>query len=394
MTDSLERVLCYAEARGFSGPDPYDLLASALPLQALPPAFSFALTQVHKRSPLNLRPLLRIPPVLMPKAAGLFLKAYALRHGGPGPDGAPLDYSSQMAWLFDRIVADGIETEHGWAWGIPFPYSALTKFQAPHTPSAVVTAFVHDGVCEYFRVTGDERARAVIEAATEFVRNDLPRTETEDGLCFSYTVVEQDQYFNANTFVARLLARSYAITGSEALRDLARRSVAYTLARQQSEGFWNYRVKHDGTEKRQVDFHQGFILDALSEYAAYTGDDDPAISDALERGAAFYRDEQFTPEGQALWRWPKRWPADIHNQAQGIITFSKLGDLGTASRIATWTLAHLRAPDGTYYHRRGRFLLNRVRHMRWGQAWMALALTHLIVARERAAKALASQTTL
>ncbi len=372
--DALERVLGYAEARGFAGPDPYDLLASPLPLRSLPPVVSFALTQLHKRNPFSLRRALKIPPVLMPKAAGLFLKAYALRHGQTGV------YGAQMTELFDWIVEHSVETEHGWSWGLPYAYSSLTKFQSPNTPSAVVTAFIHDGVCEYLRVTGDERARAVIEAATAFIIHDLPRTERDDGLCFSYTPIQRDECFNANALVARLLAQTYAVTGDEHLRDLARRSVDYTLARQQPEGFWNYRIKSDGTEKRQIDFHQGFILDSLMDYAAATGDDDPALRDAIKRGARFYRDEQFTADGRALWRWPKAWPADIHNQAQGIITFSKLGDLDTAARIAAWTLDHMRDADGAFIYRRGRLIQNQVRHMRWGQAWMALALAELLVA--------------
>ncbi len=377
---ALDAVAGYAEARGFAGPDPYDVLASPLPLRALPPVVSFALTQLHKRNPLSLRRVLRIPPVVMPKGIGLFLKAYALRHQRPGGP----DYGEQMAGLFDWIVEHSIETEQGWSWGLPFAYSSLTKFQPPNTPSAVVTAFIHDGVCDYLQATGDERARAVIEAATAFVVGELPRTERAAGLCFSYTPIQRDECFNANALIARLLARSYALTGEESLRDLARQSVAYTVAKQQSEGFWNYRVKSDGTEKRQIDFHQGFILDSLVDYLAATGDDDPAVRAALDRGAAFYRTEQFTDEGRSLWRWPKPWPVDIHNQAQGIITFSKLGDLDTATRIADWTLRHMRGPDGAFYHRVGRVIENRVRHMRWGQAWMTLALSHLMVALDAA----------
>ncbi|NNF57577.1 MAG: hypothetical protein HKN04_04985, partial [Rhodothermaceae bacterium] len=280
----LGAVTRYAEARDFAGPDPYDLLASPLPLRSLPPAVSFLLTQVHKRNPLSLRRALRIPPVLMPKAAGLFLKAYALLQQQPGSP----DYTPQMTWLFDWIVEHSIETERGWSWGLPFAYSSLTKFQPPHTPSAVVTAFIHDGVCEYLQATGDERARAVVEAATAFVVHELPRTETEAGLCFSYTPIQRDECFNANALIARMLARTYALTGDTHLRDLAQASIAYTVAKQRPEGYWNYRIKGDGTEKRQVDFHQGFILDSLIDYEAYAGDADPAIRNAIERGARFY----------------------------------------------------------------------------------------------------------
>src|SRR5215470_3101849 len=83
MTDverSLSRLLEYCRAEGWIGYDPYDALNSPLahaPL--LNNRFSrTALTQLVKRSPLNLRPLLRIKKGLNPKGVALGARALML----------------------------------------------------------------------------------------------------------------------------------------------------------------------------------------------------------------------------------------------------------------------------------------------------------------------------
>ena len=208
-------------------------------------------------------------------------------------------------------------------------------------------------------------------------------TEHPDGLCISYTPVMQDGCYNASLLGAELLARTYTVTGETALRDVAERAVQYVVARQHADGRWNYSVDLDtGAERAQVDFHQGFVLDSLYACMTHAGLDDPAYDATLRRGAQFYYEQQFTNEGRALWRLPKRWPSDIHCQAQGVITFSKLHHLDPAygpfaERIAAWTIRHMQDPEGFFYYRRGRVFTNRIPYMRWGQAWMMLALAHL-----------------
>jgi len=84
MTDvferSLSQLLEYCRTEGWTGYDPYDALNSPLahaPL--LNNRFSrTALTQLVKRSPLNLRPLLRIRKGLNPKGVALAARAVML----------------------------------------------------------------------------------------------------------------------------------------------------------------------------------------------------------------------------------------------------------------------------------------------------------------------------
>ncbi len=75
-------------------------------------------------------------------------------------------------------------------------------------------------------------------------------------------------------------------------------------------------------------------------------------------------------------------PLFVHNQSQGIITFSLLKDydpsfLPFAQTIADWTIKHMQSPKGYFYYRLTPLFKNKIPYMRWGQGWMMLALAEL-----------------
>ena len=82
LEDTILRLEKYCRSRNWAGFDPYDALNSEL-FARTPLAKSriarLAFTQFLKRSPVNLRPLLRVRPQQDPKALALFLMSYARR---------------------------------------------------------------------------------------------------------------------------------------------------------------------------------------------------------------------------------------------------------------------------------------------------------------------------
>ena len=79
------------------------------------------------------------------------------------------------------------------------------------------------------------------------------------------------------------------------------------------------------------------------------------------------------------WRYPNLWPINIHNQAQGIITFSKLGKYinkykKKSRTITNWTLSNLQSSEGFFYYEKHKYFTNKIPYMRWNQAWMLYAL--------------------
>ena len=66
---------------------------------------------------------------------------------------------------------------------------------------------------------------------------------------------------------------------------------------------------------------------------------------------------QFSSNGISFWRWPKKYPIDIHNQSQGIITFSIFKDFSSSyldfsKTIAKWTIENLQSKRGNFYYQK------------------------------------------
>ena len=378
--DAMTQLRAYVEAEQYKGYDPYDALNSSVDFSKFGQWGPVLAIQIQKRNPINIRKQLGIKKGINPKALGLFLYAYSQLY-----ELEKNDYYLQKARYLVRLIREHIS--HGYSgacWGYNFDWASPGKYLPAYTPSVVVTAFVTRGLFKYYLVSQDELAFSLLTSACDFILKDLPHTETEDGLCISYTPVKRDCCYNASLLGAELLARVYALTNDNHLRETALRAVDFVVAHQYEDGHWKYSVDlKTGKERNQVDFHQGFVLDCIKDTIRFTRESDEVYKNAILKGAFFYKNNQFQSNGRSMWRLPGAWPVDIHHQAQGIITFSKLASLDASfgefsERIARWTIKHMQDPKGYFYYRKRRLWTNKIPYMRWSQAWMFNALTQLV----------------
>ena len=378
--ESLQKLKIYIEKEGFKGYDPYDTLNSFLPFDKLgkwPPVLAI---QFQKRNPLNIRPLIGIKKDYNPKAMGLLLHAYSQLYQVE----QNTVHLENAKFLFDWLCDNSSPGYSGLCWGYNFDWASPVKLLKAYTPSIVVSGFIAKGIHNYYLQTGDKKAPEVMDSICHFLLNDLEQTETADGICFSYTPVMKDCCYNASLLGAELLARTYAINGNTKYKDLALNALDFVIQRQHDDGRWNYSLDlSSGKERTQIDFHQGFVLDSIAAILEYTGSREVKYQQALEKGLQFYLNEQFFPDGRSKWRLPRIWPVDIHNQAQGIITFSLASDIDAryldfSCSIAQWTIRNMQHHSGYFYYRKYKFYNNRIPFMRWSQAWMLLALAILL----------------
>lgn len=369
----------YVEAEGFAGYDPYDALNAKIPFQRMGKWPAVLVTQALKRLPLNIRHLLGIKKGINPKAMGLLLHAYSMMYQRtPSPE-----IREKMEDLFRWLEENVTPGYSGAAWGYNFAWANPGKTVPAFTPSAVVTGFICRGIHDYHSATKNPDAKNLITSAAEFIDQDLEKTEFPEGICISYTPVQRDCCYNASLLAVEVLALADRVSEQEAFKDTVRKAVDFVVSRQKGDGHWNYSQDlKTGAEREQVDFHQGYIVESIHRIATITGTRDERWAESVARGARFYREQQFTSQGRSLWRWPRRWPVDIHHQAQGIITFAGLKNLGPeypecARHIAEWTIRHMRSPRGYFYYRKYRVGANRIPFMRWAQAWILLALAVL-----------------
>ena len=379
VTAAIQSLLAYVEKENFKGYDPYDTLNSWVPFHWLGKWGPAVATQIQKRNPVNIRPVLGIKKDYNPKGMGLFLKAYCNLY----KQTADKEYLDKAKWIFDWLAQNYSRGYSGLAWGYNFPWASSSEYKEPFLPSVVVTQQVVDGIHAYFELTKEERARQAIISAAEYVDKDIPVTKFDAGISFAYTHQSKGACYNASLHAAEILLKSCLVQG-QSPDERIEQAVRFVLSKQKADGSWYYSYNPEtNTERKQIDFHQGFVLVSLHHFKQHCDFLQEDITRAIENGLTFYRNEQFLPSGQSLWRLPKKWPVEIHNQAQGIITFSLLKDYcpdysDFADTIARWTIGHMQDSSGFFYYLKYPWFTNKIPFIRWSQAWMLLALTFFL----------------
>lgn len=383
----LQQLIGYVESQQYQGYDPYDILNSPLKVKKLGLLPSAIAIQIQKRNPINFRALVGVKKGVNPKGIGLFLQAYSLLYAKSGDDSIKAKADELFQWLVDNPT----KGYSGLCWGYNFDWASSKKYLNAYSPTVVVSGFISKAIFQYYLATKSEKAKEALISVGEFVLKDLPLTTDETGICYSYSTVEHDICFNASLLGGELMSYLYHLTGSDHYKEQAIASANFALSRQKEDGRWNYSIDIEtGNERAQIDFHQGYVVDSLYQIDKYTGSD---FSEAITRGMKYYRENQFLEDGRSLWRVPKKWPVDIHNQAQAIISFSRMqhispGYLPFAQVVANWTIENMRNSKNGYFHyKKYPTYAIKTPMIRWSQGWMMLALTELQLANYKAEKA-------
>lgn len=379
---SLLYLIAWVENNDYSGYDPYDgMSAENLKVIFINKYSRIFITQILKFFPINMRPFIGIRVDRNPKGIGLFLRSYVKMYNIT----KDISYLEKAVQLVDWLKANTSRGYSGFCWGYNFNWQNLNWFLSKGTPTIVNTSIIANAILDIYDATKKLEYLSIARSCCDFILNDLNITLDNQGrICFSYTPFDRDLCHNANLLGAELLSRVYSITGEDELLQYANKAFEFTLVHQNADGSWNYSI-NPITEKprKQIDFHQGFILDSIYNFIKYVDPADEKYRKALLKGSEFYMKEQFLPDGRCKYRWPRVYPIDIHNQAQGIITFSKLGDLDKgylefAKKIALWTINNMQDESGYFYYQKWPIFTNKIPYMRWSQAWMMLALSTLM----------------
>ncbi len=140
------KLLAYCRANDWAGYDPYDALNSRV-FQALP-FLNFkwsrlALTQLNKRSPINLRPLLLVPKSQNPKGLALFLVSLLKlsRAGMVEDDGS-------IRKLADRLLELRSENTPFSCWGYNFAWQTRFELVPRGLPNIICTTFAANALLD------------------------------------------------------------------------------------------------------------------------------------------------------------------------------------------------------------------------------------------------------
>jgi uncharacterized protein YyaL (SSP411 family) len=375
----------YVKKTGYEGYDPYDGLNGQITssLGKRNKWLNIFIIQAFKTSPINPRAFFKVHKSINLKSIGLFASAYLKLYRVTKEKKFLTDAEYCLNLLKNTSLKERY-SEYCWvasSYNVQFPDDLGT----PDVPSIVCTATCTLAFLHHYETTGSEDSLQIAKSAARFIVNHLYLSDKEKSM-FRYTPTYKTNIsiYNASTFGVRILSHIYRHTKNTELLDISNQVMEYILSKQKTNGAW-YFSEMNGVERKQIDFHQGFLLDALDDFIKNMQPEERKYSDALRKGAEFYRNEQFLPDGRCKWRYPRLWPVDIHNQAQGILTFSRLQTLKPeylefARTIADWTITHMQDKSGYFYYQKWPVLTNKISYIRWGQAWMLLALSNLLEA--------------
>jgi len=372
------KLLAYCQQNDWAGHDPYDALNSRL-LSILPVLDSrlprLVLTQVLKRSPVDMRRLLQIPKTQNAKGISLFL-AGVLKAPELVARGTPDVVSS----LEETLVTLRSPDSGYWCWGYSFPWQTRTIIVPRAAPNLVCTTFVANAFLDLYEQRHDPRCLAIAQSAAEYLLYELYWTEGDSIAGFSYPLRSlRVQIHNANFLGAALLCRVYKHTGERKFLIPALSAARYSASKQHPGGSWDYG---EAPAQRWIDnFHTGYNLCALQSIGRYAETEE--FESCIRRGFDFYRAHFFCPDGAVKYFHDRTYPVDIHCVAQSIITLLAFKEfdpdnLQLAHSVFQWAMDHMWDDRGFFYYRVIRLGTIRTSYMRWSQAWMFLALSHLM----------------
>jgi hypothetical protein len=375
------KLLAYCRQNDWAGHDPYDALNSGL-FKALPWLDSrlprLALTQVLKRSPINVRRLALVPKTQNPKAMALFLSALLKLSN------AVVDSREDLIrYMIDRLAGLRSAGIAYWSWGYSFPWQGRSILVPAGAPNLVCTTFVAGALFDAYEQPGyeqkpDQRCLSMALGAAEYILNELYWTDGAKA-GFSYPMPGlRGETHNANLLAAALLCRVYQHTGEKKFLEPALRVARQAVGKQQPDGSWFYG---EHPSQRWIDnFHTGYNLEALRSMGRSL--ETSEFDSSMRRGFDFYRAHFFRKDAAPKYFHDRSYPLDIHCVAQSIRTLLEFRDLDPgnvrlARSVFDWAMKHMWNERGFFYYRVLRLCTIRTSYMRWSQAWMLLALATL-----------------
>ncbi len=255
------KLLAYCQANDWAGYDPYDAVNSqvftALPfLNARLPRL--VLTQALKRSPINIRRLLRIPKTQNPKAIAVFLSAFLkLSRIGVGKA------EEFVELMIERLIALRSQGFPYWCWGYSFPWQTRTIAVPTGVPNLVCTTFVGNALLDTYEQRQDERCLSMAVSTAEYILDELYWTDGKSLAGFSYPLPGlRNQVPNANFLGAAFLCRVYKHTSERRFLDPAVGVARCAAAMQHPDGSWDYG---EGQSQRWIDNFHTSPLAAMPE---------------------------------------------------------------------------------------------------------------------------------
>lgn len=380
--DSIESLHRWVKVQDYYGWDPYDALNSKLILKLCmrSPYPEILATQFNKYSIINFRPLLRVEKGIDVKGMALFAQAYSKIYTLTNDESYKDDLLNCMSFLKEKSLVSTYGYDC-WAGHYYNFRNADKSILSPNIPDVITTSNVIKAAIESYLILKRDDFLEMARSGYDFFVNSLLHKSRDGYFYLKYDSLSDSKIvINASAEGLSAICKLMCLFDDNNMKETAHNLANFLINSQNIDGSWIYSKYNNGKIRVQLDFHQGFIIDSLLEYLPFADSSQKEkLILSIQNGSKFYKEKQFFEDGRCHFRYPREYPIDIHNQSQGIITFSKLTSFNKelsdfSTKIALWTILNMQNSDGYFYYQKHRFFKNKIPHMRWGQAWMMLAL--------------------
>jgi hypothetical protein len=373
----------------YKGWDPYDALNSNLinKITSLHPFIQRVAIHLLKNSPINLRNLFGIKKDYNPTALSLFIDGYVNLYKIYG-DKKYLEKANELKEILYSLSCISDHNEIGWSRN--FKYITTKETHDLNKPLTFLNAKLTISLLNIYEIT---KEKLIIENTKKAIYSILKNGgvfKTKEGTYIGYSADSKPRFiFNASILTAELIIKYLIYTNQDdeiiydiSIKELAKKLIDTILEKQLDKGEWYYGYSYDFSLFKNIDFHQGFVADALlgiSKYSVYKKEE---ILTAYNLGIRFMHQHQITDNGTFKWRLPKEFPIDIHNQAQGIISLSR--NTNVSYKVKLHSLINYTINEffdfekGYFYYQKNRFYTIKIPFIRWSEGWMFFALTEYI----------------
>jgi len=374
--NSIENLDKWLQRNNYEGYEPFDGLMSYLRPLTFENLFAERiLQQFVLRCPIHIRPLLGIKTDKSASGMGLLARGY-LRMWVLTKD---IEYKNNAIYCLDWLIKNHLPGYSGYCWGLNYDYASRGGKTPKNVPNIVTTSMIGQAFLDGYEILANKKYLELADSICAFILKDLPREETDKGSCISYVPFMQRSIHNSNMLAAAMLTRTAKYTQDEVALKVAKDAIQYTCERQLPNGAWYYG---EVPTYRWIDnWHTAYNLDSLKCYLDNTND--KIFEQAMRKGFIFFVDHFFQESGKPKYYFDRLYLVDIQCASQAIDTLSYFAEyddslLKLALKVTAWTIENMQDATGYFYYRQLWWKKVKIPMVRWGQATMFCALTHLL----------------
>ena len=385
----------WLEKNGYSGWDPYDIWDNKFGVWArkrqsfVQKCSAVISARIAHRYPNFIRKLFRTKRTINPKAMGLLGYSFAmLANINKHDDYLRIKYSEQSQDCLDWLINSAVNDYGGTGWGYPFDWQSRILIPR-NTPTIVNSAIIGDAFWVDYKLNGNQRSLDICKQICDFFVLGVNHFGSEEeGICLSYTPVDNFQVHNANLLAANFLIRIGTHSKRHDYLKLGKACVKFSVNELMTDGTLAYWSKDQCGKAIQQDiYHSGFEIRSLLEVAISTAD-----SELKSKVQKFYDvwKVRYIPENIPLVFAGKQ-IIEVHGSAEAILTMceayrhglhqniDEINDCLTSITKYLWKQSHI---DAGYFMYKNDLEISRtydIPYIRWGEAWMLRALVEAYI---------------